>query len=134
MTSYTEKEIRRVARELPFLAVATEELLIERLRKNTKDNHVHDFTDTDTITVKEIREAWGRLNYRLTTAGGPEGLLLDISSHRENFGNNSVAEDPEGNIWKLKGGRWQIFGSTMTVSYGTPRRPLRFLTTDARKD
>ena len=49
MASYTEEEIRKAAGPY-FMA----ESVITRLRNN-REAHVHDWADTDTITVKELR-------------------------------------------------------------------------------
>ena len=107
----------------------------KRTREIRMEDHVHDWDDRDEVTVKELREARIRLVRRDNSSNySTSDLLQDISEHRENFGEKSVVQDPEGNIWKLRRGSWLIFGGGMTVGYDIPRRPLKLLGTDARRD
>jgi hypothetical protein len=135
MTSYTEEEIIRGIGKGGLSSVAAGTILMNiREIAGKKNDHSHDWSDDDMISVKEIREAWARGNSTPARNSLPN-FLTDISEHREHFEENSVVQDPEGNIWKLKGspGRWFIFGSTMNVDYYTPRRPLKLLGVDARR-
>ena len=135
LVSYTEEDILNGLMKCGIGSLGAGSVLHriqEEARK--KMNHSHDWSDDDMISVKEIREAWARGNSTPARNSLPN-FLTDISEHREHFEENSVVQDPEGNIWKLKGspGRWFIFGSTMNVDYYTPRRPLKLLGIDARR-
>lgn len=133
VTSYTEEEICAAMRCIGTFdpRVLILQLGLDRIGGKS---HVHDWSDEDMISVKEIREAWARGNSTPARNSLPN-FLTDISEHREHFEENSVVQDPEGNIWKLQGSpdRWFIFGSTMNVDYYTPRRPLKLLGVDARR-
>jgi hypothetical protein len=123
MTSYTEEEIRKAfSLQGNSIHYSLGELLAS-LRK-LKDTHVHDFTDDDTITVRELRESWERVR-------GPSpgtGLLLeDISKHRE-------PEYPAGSVWRdrnevtwmrVAGRKWKQFGNVMAWADNVPARPLK---------
>ena len=134
MSSFTEEEILAGIRR-GGLSWVTAGTILKNIREIAgRKDHSHDWSDDDMISVKEIREAWARGNSTPARNSLPN-FLTDISEHREHFEENSVVQDPEGNIWKLKGspGRWFIFGSTMNVDYYTPRRPLKLLGIDARR-
>jgi hypothetical protein len=87
--SYSENKIRAVCRDKLYYPPASIDSLIAALR--AKDDHVHDFTETDTITVREFREAWDRQfpgMYPLQIPAADrratfERFLRDISDHRE---------------------------------------------------
>lgn len=89
--TYTEEQIRRAWEKKGQSAGSSPvNALIEQLRK---DGHVHDFADGDTVTAKEIRDAFTRvLPYgRCLRCGSKfhgndipsEYFLRDISEHRE---------------------------------------------------
>ena len=124
---YTEEEIREA------IQLAGHKYAAENIIGKLKMNHSHDWSDDDMISVKEIREAWARGNSTPARNSLPN-FLTDISEHREHFEHKDVVQDPEGNIWRLYRDSWQHFGSTTTVSYGVPRRPLKLLAKDSRKD
>ena len=142
--TYTEDEIRKAWKILGMTGFGASyiEVLLQALEMNRKDNHIHDFTNDDTITVKELRETWerqfpGMYPLQIPAADKQSTLnmfLRDISEHRENFPEKAVVQDPEGNIWRLHNGKWQIFGITMTVNYHVPHRPLKLLAVDKRRD
>lgn len=135
--TYTEDEIRKAWKilEMSGFGASYIEVLLQALEMNRKDNHIHDFTDDDTITVKEIREAWTRMGNPATwTSQRADVFLKDISEHRENFPEKAVVQDPEGNIWRLREGKWQAFVTLYTVGYMVPHRPLELLAVDKRRD
>jgi hypothetical protein len=128
MRSYSEDEISRA-----FLAIGVRwntlsGQLISKLR-DMQEAHVHDFADTDTITVREVRDAWERVR----GPGTPDLLFRDISEHRE-------PEYPAGTAWedrnhtthwyRLANGKWYRFGSSTTFEDHVPVRPLRRMKAD----
>jgi hypothetical protein len=131
--TYTEEQIREVLDGYKTVTPYWIERVMTDLRLKSGDSHAHDWADDDTITVREITEAWNRGNSTPARNSLPN-FLQDISERRENFPPNAVVEDPEGNIWRLQHTRWQVFNSLMTVSYETPRRPLRQIGVDSRHD
>lgn len=140
MNSYTEEEICAAMR---CLGTFDPSVLILQLGLNrmSKKDHTHDWADNDMISAKEIRASWGRTFtgkdggvFAEAASSACEKFLQDISEHREHFEENSVVQDPEGNIWKLRGRTWLIFGYGLSnASYATPRRPLKLLGVDARR-
>lgn len=83
--------------------------------------------DTDTVTVKEIRAAWQRID-RLEAVGSVTAaeLLTDILIHRE-------PEYPYASIWKDHSGvywfrgtdkTWLRFGRSDVYKDSSPNRPL----------
>ena len=132
--SYTENEIVAAASMCGWGKSIAQALIGELEREN---DHVHDFADSDTVTVREIREAWNRRRIDVPIGRCPgiqaSELLKDISEHRENFCQDAVVQDPEGNIWKLRGRDWVIFDSMMKIGYDIPRRPLTLLAVDKRR-
>jgi hypothetical protein len=94
------------------------EVLVRELKKG----HVHDWAPADTITVKELREA-----YMNVEDAFDEGTLLRyISEHREpEYKPGTVWKDSVGVIW-LRGQNksWTRCGSVCTHNDGAPRRPL----------
>jgi hypothetical protein len=130
---YTEDQIRKAwitafggphMHADPTFPTWSSDALVRQLKE---DDHVHDFADTDTITVKELREAWMRANAPETVALANYAIFLtDISKHRE-------PEYPAGTVWKdRKGviyrrtvdGRWQQFGTSSIQADIVPSRPL----------
>jgi hypothetical protein len=100
--------------------------LIYALKKLPKGNFVpiHEWADDDTITVKEIREAFKRL----TSAAhfNVPAFLRDISEHREpRYPMGTVVKDAKGKFWQLGESRfWFSFGQTAVVMHHVPARPL----------
>jgi hypothetical protein len=122
MTSYTEDQIFAAWHRKHWMLSSAKELLAE-LKK--EDAHVHDFTDDDTITVKEIREAFPRtLNF--PSAWTVEDLLKDISEHREpKYLVGTVWQDAHGAVY-LRGVRcWKKFGTQVDFADNVPVRPLK---------
>lgn len=140
MRSYTEGEIRRAWNlatsriELENLHMSTADVLISELKKK---DHVHDFADTDTITVKELREAWLRANAPERVAiTNFARLLTDISSHREpEYPYASTWKDGNGVVWQRamdddgKVNMWLRMGYKGKFSDNYPKRPLKRMDT-----
>ena len=121
--TYTESEIWKALKAAGHLYASCR--IMENL-KEVKNDHIHDFTDDDPITVKEVREAWGRLHYKLVTAGGPGPLLRDISEHREPvYPQGSTWRDRAGLIYCRDGRNWLRFGTQVTFADNVPLRPLK---------
>jgi hypothetical protein len=136
MGSYAEEEIRAAWNratsriEAENLSQCTIDVLISELRKK---DHVHDFADTDTITVKELREAWRRANAPASVAIANFAMLLtDISSHREpEHPYASTWKDDNGVVWQRamdgngKVNMWLRMGHAGKFSDSQPKRPLK---------
>ena len=133
---YAENEIRSAMRELKvFFAPAEAGLLMNKLKEN-KIDHVHDFTDTDTITVQEIRAAFKRIlpNDCCQRCGSKfhagdipaDYLLKDISEHREpDYPSGSIWKDADGWVWqRLSSRTWWRMASDTTFRNDAPVRPL----------
>lgn len=125
MTSYTEDEIRRAMKECPCWTVSA---VLTSLKENQRDNHAHDWADTDTITVKEIRAAWARIQ----GLGEPGSVtasqfLRDISRHREpDYPVNTIWKDADGAIWhRIPDGKWGRLAQAGISPGDAPKRPLR---------
>lgn len=119
MADYTEEEIRKAFQ------------LVQLVSGNvpaTAGGHEHDFTDTDTITAKEVRDAWRRLD----ALQGPgsvtvSSFLRDISEHREPaYKTGKVYRDKTGVYYRRAvSGAWQVFGTSRFYDDRIPERPLR---------
>lgn len=129
VTSYTEEEIRKAfTLQGNIIHYSLGELLIALAK--LKDDHVHDFADSDTITVKELRDAELRLRDTGTTLTMPftaGKLLQDISEHREpDYPYATVWKDYNGTYWfRTSRNAWLRFGIAPEQPHDLPRRPLR---------
>jgi hypothetical protein len=128
LVTYTEDDIRKAWKQTGLGTFS--ELWLESLitALNEKKDHVHDFADTDIITVKELREAWnGRTVNGMIARNNqdPEALLRNISEHREpGYEIGTVVKDNTGCVYlRLKTGWWR-FGSSMVFEFSAPKRPL----------
>ena len=133
--SFTEEEIRAAWRKTglsSFSDVWLETLFTEL---NRKKNRVHDFADTDIITVKELREAWNRAYPTAFPLRGADFtvLLKNISEHREpEYPYASTWMDDNGVVWHRTmddgGGKvhmWLRMGYPGKFSDSQPKRPLK---------
>jgi hypothetical protein len=121
--TYTEEQIRR-AWVLRLNDDTDINELIYALRKLRKDNHMHKWADDDTITVKEIREAFKR---QTSAAGFNVPMFLrDISEHREpEYPLGTVVRDAKGKFWmRAEGNFWVSFGSITATMHRDLARPL----------
>ena len=127
--TYTEDEIRKAWKilEMSGFGASYIEVLLQALEMNRKDNHIHDFTDDDTITVKEIREAWTRMGNPATwTSQRTDVFLKDISEHREPvYPQGSIWRDRVGLIYCRDGRNWLRFGTQVPFADNVPHRPLK---------
>lgn len=106
------------------------------------NDHVHDFADTDTVTVREIRDAFRRIlpDGRCQMCGAKfhgndppsEYFLRDISEHREpEYPRHSVWKDDNGVIWqrtsaaRSRYAQWLRMGMDGIYGDSSPKRPLR---------
>lgn len=120
---YTEDQIREAwvkafgGVHMPTFPSWSADALVARLKK---DNHMHDWADTDTITVAELRTAYN------TVEGGFGDLLRWISEHRDpTLRVDSVWRDDRGIIWQRTTARkWLRVGFAGTWDDQTPKRPL----------
>ncbi len=123
----TEDEIRRAAGRLNRLLCSLEAAMSEP----TKDSHVHDWADSDTVTVREIRDSFNRKMYRTingTALNGAGELLEDISSHREPaYIPERTYRDAMGSYYQFSKDRtcWRGFYGTYSLSI--PKRPLELM-------
>ena len=132
--SYTEKDIREA---LPAGNYFTAPAVINRLRaqeKKRQDIHVHDFADTDTITVGEFKAAckrtpvlWDGSPVTVGNLSLTDHILRSISEHREpEYKPGTVWEDAFGVAWyRGQSNTWMRFGVTTVWNNNTPKRPLR---------
>lgn len=138
MTTYSEEEIRRAAEKLGFAKNYADALI----GKLMKDDHSHDFADTDTITVKEVREAFRRMLPNGCTQCGAsfhgkdipsEAFLRNISEAREpSYPPYTVWQDKNGVFWyRTWSKEWLQFGSTERFADSALSRPLRKVTLHA---
>lgn len=123
----TEDEIRRAAGRLNRLLCSLEAAMSEL----TKDSHVHDWADSDTVTVREIRDSFNRKMYGTingTALNGAGELLEDISSHREPaYIPGRTYRDARGRYWqRTREENWMTFGG-WTVSGYVPVEPLELM-------
>ena len=125
--SYTEEEIRKAWKVLELSGFGSTYIntLIQALK--AEDAHLHDFADADTITVKEIREAWTRMGNPATwTSQRADVFLKDISEHREPvYPQGSIWRDRVGLIYCRDGRNWLRFGTQVTFADNVPLRPLK---------
>ena len=127
MSYYPENKIREACRKVVMLTPAIEEQLMTALKKED------DLADTDTITVKELREAWHRdRNPAAWTSQRLDTFLRDISKHREpEYPYASVWRDNDGIVWmramddRDRVNMWLRMGREGKYSDGYPKRPLR---------
>lgn len=131
MTGYTEDQIRTVLREMGLVPASYAEAFLAKLRKTDVQNpgktDMHAiWADSDTVTVKELRDAEKRQSSQLYSV---EHLLRYIAEHRE-------PEYPPGTIWQDSGkppvpwyrtgnGMWLRFGREGEFSHNYPVRPLK---------
>ena len=134
MTTYSEEEIRRAAGGLMFAGNYADALI-----RKLEDDHSHDFADTDTITVKEVREAFKRMLPNGCTQCGAsfhgkdipsEAFLRNISEAREpSYPPYSVWQDKNGVFWyRTWSKEWLQFGNAGKFADSAPVRPLRKVT------
>jgi hypothetical protein len=124
----TEEKIRRAAGRLGWDPSRTR-MLISEMERN---DHIHDFADDDTVTVKEVRDAATRLR----PAGFPgvvifpvEDLLKDISSHREPAyipGRTYRGQDGE-YYHRMTAGDWRRGSDGKLVPRNHPAKPLELM-------
>lgn len=119
---YTEEEIRKaMQRALAWSGTnGMADKLIEELR------NIHSpIADTDTITVRELREAYDAA----MEIFDDNSILAYIREHRENYPlvkAGTVWMDRNNMIWqRTKNGRWTQFGTSSTWDASAPVRPLR---------
>lgn len=114
---YAESEIRQVCRCMTGISHADEEELIGMLQKTS---HEHDFTDADTVTVKELRDASRKGNVFLPS------LLAEISRNREpEYADGTVVRDAKGRWWERRRVTgWVTFGTATVYPDNSPVRPL----------
>jgi hypothetical protein len=137
---YSEEEIRKAWRK------ATREIersdktypkTIDTLMDILKggNGHVHDFADTDTVTVKELQEAEQRLRRPGSSLSSfsTGKLLRDISEHREPYyAGNTIVKDADNRVWKMSPNRKWLRVEWIGVSNDDqPVRPLRVLREEA---
>lgn len=122
MTSYTEEDIRETLRRMGWTE-DSRKVLMERLKENS---HVHDFTDDDTISVKELKDAWRR-RLSLVSQDTVTDLLKDISEHREpEYPIGTVWEDAHGQVYfRWSRTQWMKFGTQVRFADNIPARPLK---------
>ena len=131
--SYTEEQIRGAydTANVPFMQssgirLSADELLWQLGRARGTDVHPV-WADSDTVTVKELREAGSRVP--VSNPDPLAAILKDIAEHRE-------PEYPPGTTWLDSGkpaipwyrtgsGMWMKFGQEGTFSHNTPVRPLK---------
>ena len=91
--------------------------LIEELR------NIHSpIADTDTITVRELREAYDAA----MEIFDDNSILAYIREHRENYPAGTVWMDRNNVIWQRTiNERWTQFGTSSTWDTSIPVRPLR---------
>ena len=120
MKIYSEAEIR-AAWERAFHGKITPGALFKELEGETQ------MKDTDTVTVKEIRAAWQRID-RLEAVGSVTAneLLTDILINREpEYPIGTVVRDRDRIHWyRTSGNQWYQFGSSMKFTDEAPKRPL----------
>jgi hypothetical protein len=92
------------------------------------NDHVHDFADDDTVTVREIREVLERFTGRNVI----RDILRDISERREpEYPAYSVWKDDNGVIWqrtsqpRSRYGQWLRMGMDGIHGDSSPQRPLK---------
>jgi hypothetical protein len=128
MTGYTEEEICEVYKRKGWTSHFAGQVIAD-LRKGRE--HVHDFADTDTVTVRELREAWKRCGidtpFRADGMTEMENFLRDIREHREpEYPAASVWKDHAGRIWfRTSDKRWMRFGKAEIFPHDRPVRPLK---------
>jgi hypothetical protein len=124
--TYTEEEIRRAwGRTASNWNQNQVNLLIAELEKK---DHRHDLADSDTVTAKEVRAAWDRLDALQGPGSVTSGQLLrDISEHREpEYPVKTIWKDADGSIWvRLPGMRWGRLAQLNISPDNAPKRPLR---------
>ena len=121
MSSYTTEEIRRAFLDARGnYGVRDVDTLLRELRE-AKANH--EFADTDTITVKEFREACANIKDAFTD----DSMLTWIYEHREpKYQVGTVVRDAIGHCYlRAARGSWLRFGTTETFPDDKPRRPLK---------
>lgn len=117
---YPESDIRRACRDMG-IGASTEEALLAKL----KGDQVHAaWTDSDTVTVKELHDAASRQTtqlYSVTT------LLDSIDEHREpEYPPLSVWKSADDQIWQRdSSGTWAKMGVPGRFAHSVPKRPLK---------
>lgn len=124
MTGYTENEIRAaIAGMGTFVPATYAESLLTRLRK--PDMHAI-WTDSDTVTVKEFREAYAAASGEIFD---DSSLLRYIAEHREpEYYPGTIWEDsgkPPVPWYRTGNGMWLRFGHAGEYSHNYPVRPLK---------
>jgi len=130
--SYTEEEIREAARELWPTASGSQWIsqLLDKMAEQ-REKKDHGFADTDTITVKELRDAYTEVGE--TGDGWDDDSLLTCvrAQRRGRYRPGQVVRDADGEYWKflLNGTKtgWLRFGSDAHWGYGAPRWPLEVM-------
>lgn len=121
MTSYTAEEIRRAFLDARGnYGVRDVDTLLAELRKAKASPA---FADSETITVKELRDAYANVG----DIFNDDSLLAWIREHREpDYPHGTVWKDTGGVIWfRTSDKMWYRFGSTVKFADERPRRPLR---------
>ena len=131
--NYTEKQIREAfgTEDVPFLQGSGIRLSADELFRHLGKSTKPVWAESDTVTVKELREVWER--WFPATLPGHEhsfrAFLQDIREHRE-------PEYPPGSTWLDSGnpavpwyrtgnGTWLKFGREGTFPDDAPVRPLK---------
>lgn len=123
MKTYTEDEIRKAwDRAKGNYGCKDLGLFLSELKKADRE---HDFADTDTVTVKEVRDAARRV-FVLPGRNLGADLLKDISIHREpEYPCGTVWSDANGVIWlRTTDRKWLRFNSLSIYDDDIPHRPL----------
>jgi hypothetical protein len=131
VTSYTDDDILLGLSKAGISSItAGAALFCIRRSATTKGDkpQMRKLTDTDIVTVKELREA----EQRMRPLGFPsqvfpvQAILDDVMEHREpEYPAGTVWQDANGIPWqRLPDGMWLKMGSDGKYSYSAPRRPL----------
>lgn len=133
--TYTEEEIRQAWGRAALHWNQGDRAVIEHrlIAELGKKDHRHDLADSDTVTAKEVRNAWDRLDAMQGPGSITSGQLLrDISEHREpDYPAYSVWKDANGKIWqrtsvpRSRYGQWLRMGMDGIHGDGSPERPLQ---------
>lgn len=124
---FSEDEIRRAWGNSPGPSHIEQLLLCLR---GIRRNNVHPtWTDSDTVTVKEIREAWQRKYPDSFPLRGADlaDFLRDIAEHREpEYPYQSTWKDADNVVWQRTAKKmWRKMGQEGEFTHNYPKRPLK---------
>jgi hypothetical protein len=129
LKSYTENQIREAFREAESVILRGGKIRLsaeEVIWQLARGSDVHAiWADSDTVTVKELREAGSRVP--VSDPDPLASILRDISEHREpEYPPASVWEDDNGVRWQRTSNEmWLRMGRVGEFSHGYPKRPLK---------